>query len=435
MSLSSNPTSDDDLLLPQGRHRRVDTPSAHRRCELDALRVVAMIAVVGLHASAAYLTVHIPGLLWVVREPAGSAVVEQFAWWAYGATMPAFFALAGFAATAVYDAKGARGFVVDRIRRIGLPFLAAIPAVLVPTSFIWLYGFLISGRCSFGESMSWAFADPEIRANRYGPAHLWFLEYLLGMLVVYVLIRWRSGSRLPVVDHGMSRFTSPWAPLILTIPTTFLLWAGHWFNGLDPILDLRNSFVINPLRWMHHGLFFLAGVGWYRGRDRLTRLTSGWIPWVLLASSALALTVRSTFLPRDFASSLSGVSAWLSTGSAAIFGWFTLYGLLGVCGQFGKRGGSTVKYLSDSSYWVYLVHFPIVGLIQANLFLFPIPNPVKFALALGAGMGWSLLTYEVLVRRTWVGRWLQGSKPRLATVPRPAVFDHAPTASPSIHAT
>ena len=92
---------------------RRDAPTSDRVAALDALRVVSMAAVVALHASAAYMTVRIPGLIWLVNEPAGSEFVQQFAWWAYGATMPAFFALAGYAAAAVLEVKGTRGYALD----------------------------------------------------------------------------------------------------------------------------------------------------------------------------------------------------------------------------------------------------------------------------------------------------------------------------------
>ena len=95
--------------MPAARARvRRDAPTSDRVAALDALRVVSMAAVVALHASAAYMTVRIPGLIWLVNEPAGSEFVQQFAWWSYGATMPAFFALAGYAAAAVLEVKGTR---------------------------------------------------------------------------------------------------------------------------------------------------------------------------------------------------------------------------------------------------------------------------------------------------------------------------------------
>ena len=112
------------------------------------------------------------------------------------------------------------------------------------------------------------------------------------------------------------------------------------------------------------------------------------------------------------AGSLAGWAAWVSVASASLFGWLTLYGSLGVCALLARHGGRAIKYLSDSSYWVYLAHFPVVGLVQAGLFLVALPSSVKFLLAFAIGLAWSLLTYEACVRRTWIGRWLRGGAPR-----------------------
>jgi hypothetical protein len=202
-----------------------------------------------------------------------------------------------------------------------------------------------------------------------------------------------------------------------------ILWLGHFWNGVDPILDLRNSFLINPIRWLHHSCFFIAGLGWHSGRTRLPALARGPLPWLFLAGSAVALFVRVKLLPLDFAAPLTGAAAWVSVASASLFGWLTLYGSLGACAHLARLGGRAIKYLSDSSYWVYLAHFPIVGLVQADLFLVALPSPVKFLVALAIGLAWSLLTYEACVRRTWIGRWLRGGAPRAHSVPRPAYLD------------
>src|SRR5262249_40317684 len=180
---------------------------------------------------------------------------------------------------------------------------------------------------------------------------------------------------------------------------------------------------INPIRWLHHSLFFIAGLGWHSGRTRLPALTRGPLPWLFLAGSAVALVVRVRWLPLDLAASLTGLAAWASVASASLFGWLTLYGSLGVCAHLARYGGRAIKYLADSSYWVYLVHFPVVGLVQADLFLVALPSPVKFLVALAIGLAWSLLTYEACVRRTWIGRWLRGGAPRVPSVPRPGYFE------------
>src|SRR5262249_48560466 len=219
--------------MPAAKARvRRDAPTIDRVAALDALRVVSMAAVVAPHASAACMTVRIPGLIWLVKEPAGSEFVQQFAWWSYGATMPAFFALAGYAAAAVLEVKGTRGYALDRARRIGLPYLAAIPAVLVPTVLVWVLGLYLAGRYQIAELLAVSFADGQIQTNRFGPAHLWFLAYLIPMLALLGVTQFWCRERLRSLQGALNCFCSPLAPLMLAIPTTLILWLGHWWNGV-----------------------------------------------------------------------------------------------------------------------------------------------------------------------------------------------------------
>jgi hypothetical protein len=89
----------------------------------------------------------------------------------------------------------------------------------------------------------------QIQANRFGPAHLWFLAYLIPMLALLGVVQSWCRERPRSLHCVLSRFCSPLTPLMLAIPTTLILWLGYGWNGVDSILDLRNSFLINPIRW------------------------------------------------------------------------------------------------------------------------------------------------------------------------------------------
>jgi peptidoglycan/LPS O-acetylase OafA/YrhL len=137
-------------------------------------------------------------------------------------------------------------------------------------------------------------------------------------------------------------------------------------------------------------------------------------------------------LSEDLVTSLTGPAAWLSAGSAALFGWLSLFGSIGLFLRLGKPSPS-VRYVAASSYWIYLTHFPIVGLVQVGLYPLPWPAAAKFLLALGLTLGFGLLSYQGLVRRTAVGRWLNGAKPTPIppTLAGPHVKPSARVAGPS----
>jgi peptidoglycan/LPS O-acetylase OafA/YrhL len=71
-----------------------------------------------------------------------------------------------------------------------------------------------------------------------------------------------------------------------------------------------------------------------------------------------------------------------------------------------------VRYLSDSSYWLYLAHLPLVIGAQAALKDVALPGLVKFLIVTVGVTAILLLSYEYLVRYRWLGRLLNGPRER-----------------------
>jgi peptidoglycan/LPS O-acetylase OafA/YrhL len=191
--------------------------------------------------------------------------------------------------------------------------------------------------------------------------------------------------------------------------------------GLDAVTDSRNSFIPDPFRWAHHAWFFVVGTWLYRHRDGLDRLNAHW-GW-RLGLCVPILFVRCRLVADDFVAPLHGRASVLLAVSGALFGWLSLFGLLGLARRVFARPRASIRYLADSSYWIYLVHFPIVGLVQVDLCGRSLPSGWKFATVTGVTLALGMASYQTLVRRTWLGRWLHG--------PRPVA---PPAASPPAHA-
>lgn len=74
-----------------------------------------------------------------------------------------------------------------------------------------------------------------------------------------------------------------------------------------------------------------------------------------------------------------------------------------------RRVGAFVGYLASASFWLYIVHQPLMGLIHLDLkLLWPTGSPlVKLGVSLCLSTGTSLLLYETVCRRLpGVGGWL-----------------------------
>ena len=71
-----------------------------------------------------------------------------------------------------------------------------------------------------------------------------------------------------------------------------------------------------------------------------------------------------------------------------------------------------MRYASDSSYWLYLWHLPLVAACQILVSGWPINVHLKFFLILATAIAILLVVYQLAVRYTWVGAMLNGPRPR-----------------------
>jgi hypothetical protein len=290
--------------------------------------------------------------------------------------------------------------------------------ILPATFFVWVGGWLVSGACTPREFLRLKFHATGYQRNLYGPAHLWSLEYLAVLLGVYwivLIVTSHLGRRFLAAaarcGDGIGRLLqSGWRPVLLAVPTTLILWAGHRAIGLDAIMDRQNSFVPEPYRLLHNALFFVVGVVLHRSVDRLSGLAT--FPLVYLGLSVPVFAARAWLIHGDLESPLGGASAWALAATGSLFTWLITFGFLGLALSVLNRPWSAVRYVADSSYWVYLIHLPIVGVLQVNLFAVQAPAVAKFAIVLAVSMGLGLASYQTMVRHTILGVWLHGRRER-----------------------
>jgi glucan biosynthesis protein C len=100
--------------------------------------------------------------------------------------------------------------------------------------------------------------------------------------------------------------------------------------------------------------------------------------------------------------------AFAATYTLALWCW--RFAAIGAALKFLDKPSPHVRYLSDASYWMYLVHPPIVCLLQAWMLRWPLHWPVKFSLVIVATTALLLASYHWLVRGTFVGVLLNGRR-------------------------
>jgi glucan biosynthesis protein C len=394
-------------------HAVPHTGSQSRIAALDGLRAGAMLLGVCLHASVAYMSGHMPGLIWVVRESAPHSFFDIFFWWLHGFRLPLFFFLAGFFAALVESGRGPGGLLAHRVRRLLVPFVVGCLVFLPISFYIWAAGWLVSGRCRLKEILAIKFG-PTIQSELYGPLHLWFLEDLFLLSVAFCAYRWWNGRRgKQSATDGLtlvpaSRFwLRPSLPLWLSVPTALVLAID-----LKPVIAHHNTFVPNGWRLLYYGLFFATGAAVYPRRKQLPEICRCWGLYL-----ALSLPVAAIFMPL-LNRHLEGDDGWggrlALAATLSLFAWLSLFGLVGLGLRHGNADRPRVRYLADASYWVYLCHLPLVGLIQLDLEGVALPAGLKFVVVVGLTLVLAVASYHTLVRYTFLGACLHGRRQRPA---------------------
>src|SRR6185436_12005156 len=95
---------------------------------------------------------------------------------------------------------------------------------------------------------------------------------------------------------------------------------------------------------------------------------------------------------------------------SALLGWSLVILFLGAFVKWGAQPRAWVSYLSDSSYWCYLVHLPIVIALQIAVSDLPWPGLLKYAIVMTGTIGACLGSYHAFVRYTVVGAALNGPR-------------------------
>lgn len=370
---------------------------------LDNLRAVMMWLGIVLHVAVIH-TVRPSPLPWHDRQT--SEWADLLVAWIHSFRMPTFFILAGYFVAMLMQQRGWRGMLKNRLLRLGVPFALLWPPLYLACGVLALLFLHRMARGSWGwdESLLPMKAD----APRVNTLHLWFIWMLLWFsLATAALAPLARAIPQGLVACGSWVFgrgvCGAWGPLVLALP---LAWAGAFYQ--EGFLTTQGAFVPPLAEWLHNGLFYGFGLALYTQRAvLLPQLAQGWrwragVGLVFFVGSMGLVTLQS-------AHGLALANfAWWSALVYNLCTWFWSLALMGLFLRHVHGNRPTLRYLSQASYWVYLIHLPATIGFGALLYEAPLSAGAKMALNILATSAVSLLSYHVLVRSTPLGWLLTG---------------------------
>ena len=378
---------------------------------LDALRGGMMLLGIVLHSATFYLAAPPPHLP-IPMDAKTSLVMDAIFDLIHAFRMPCFFVLAGFFTALLVEKRGVAGAYRNRMARIAGPFVACLFTLLPLTLFLVV---------NYSVALHFGKHDllPELRdleelerqsRARGVPAglplmHFWFLLYLLYFYLLIpfcrMLVRWS----LPH-ESKLGRFlASPLALPAFALWTAGTLWPYPGAQVFGDFLMLG----LSPPAFLYYGSFFVIGYIYHHYRAATAALVH-YVRWcAALAVVAFPLSMYASHLEYTHPAGGPGLHL-LAMVLHALCTWALIWLLVGIALRWFDRPTPWALYASQSAYWVYLLHLPVVALVGWLLVGVDVPALVKFAVVAGVTTVVCFTTYHYWVQDTWLGAFLHGRR-------------------------
>ena len=368
---------------------------------LDALRASMMLLGLVLHSGASYIRGPITWM-WPYRDSQTSLFFNLLLAFIHLFRMPVFFVMAGFFAALLYHRDGPAGFVRNRAKRVLLPLVIFWPIIMSLTAL----GFVFAAKQAGGPS-AWAVISdlPPMQRPVFG--HLWFLYDLLlfyaaALLVVPATLRMSVRIRQAVADAFRTVTTRRWGLLVLAAMTTITVLPME-----RPTIE-TSAALVPPARVLAaYGVFFAFGWLLFSQRDLIDSIATRWRSTCAAGIAATLAYIAVLIAGRSLDPMLWHVSGVI-VGAVAV--WLLIFGITGAFVRYLSMPSPMVRYISDASYWMYLLHLVPITWCAGLLARSDAPAFAKFGVVLSVAIAVTVVTYHYFVRSTAVGELLNGRR-------------------------
>lgn len=387
-------------------------PVSERLHGLDALRALALLLGVSLHASMSFL----PGAqyFWVVADTQSSTSIGLLFFVPHMFRMILFFLLAGFFGRLLRERVGTIEFIRDRARRIGLPLVAGwVPMLVAITAVLAWSAWIANG----GSMPTQSPPPPKFTPSDFPLTHLWFLYELLLCYGALMLVR-AAGTLIDrhariagVLDRVVRFCLHPLGMALLAIPLALaFLQQPHWYawfgiptpdQTLYPNLPVLASYWLAfALGWLLHrqqGLFDGLRKRWSLHLGIAVVLTATCL-WIIGGTAPVLVEAKHD--ARDICYAVF----------YALAAWQWTFGLVGAGLRFCAGHSPARRYLADASYWIYIGHLPLIMALQVAFRNVGWSPWLECLAILAITFGLLLASYDLFVRSTFLGAILNGRR-------------------------
>jgi glucan biosynthesis protein C len=365
---------------------------------LDNLKVLLAVLVVLHHSAQPYGP---GGGWWIASDPNQTTidfiVLGLFMAFNMSFFMGLFFMISAYFLPASLERKGPEKFMKDRLVKLGMPILIFMFGIFP------IMGYLLHNSDQPIINFYLSYINIFNPQSRLSVGHLWFLVMLLLFSAVYVaywLFNKPSSNEKRVFPGNAAILT--FIIVMALISFVVRIWAP--INYWVPFFN-----IFEPFHLTQYIMLFAAGITAYR---------EGWIYTIPKAAAKLWSNVAILMII------LLPVAVVVTNGTQ-FSGGFTFASLIGsiweafmcvsMCitllalfkNRFSSQGG-IAKVMADNSFTIYLIHIPIIVLLQYLLIGIMIDPLIKFTIVGASGILLVFIISHFVIRRLPYTKYILG---------------------------
>jgi fucose 4-O-acetylase-like acetyltransferase len=355
-----------------------------------------------LHSADSYATIPLGGV-WPYKDvQAARPVFDYILMGIHSFRMPLFFLLAGFFAHLLLNRRGIKGLIRNRLHRILTPFVVGWFVLYIP---VWL-GFQYGGAPHGSGRLVAAWSGVRLLNTTI---HLWFLNYLLWFYTATVLAVGILRPFFAPLQETARRVTRlilgrPYRAILMAFPTTAVLWfmRSGSFESSNRLVPAGSSLVAYSMfyifGWMlYNEAYLLEELPHFAGLQTVVGFLLVPVTFHALVNAGMPPIARNT--PEQLIAIVTG----------ALSVWLLIFGITGLFVKHLRQTNRVMNYLCDASYWIYLVHLPVVLWLSVLLEDWGVSGLVKYPVVVSVATVLLLGSYHFLVPGTIIGKFIDGT--------------------------
>ncbi|WP_254712419.1 acyltransferase family protein [Polaribacter sp. BM10] len=361
-----------------------------------------------LHSALTYnVTNH--GNSWGIKDPESNYILTDFlVLLIHSFRMPIFFLVAGFFGSMLFYERGIVQMLKNRISRIVFPFIVFLFILSPIIYFTFSYtNAIFENQENPLATTSQLFSNIIVFLPKT-TAHLWFLYYLIHITLISVLL----GLLLTKSKQMNNKVTKSFNWLIKRPVIRVLFFSSITFFMLTfletSMVNASVSFIPDVNTFVFYFFFYIIGWILFKSKNLLYNFKK--YDWQCTFLAIFLIIMQGLLIQYSGMDLNPNSNSGILILFNSVIVWLFIFGITGLFIRYSSKYSKRMRYISDSSYWVYLIHLPLTAIIPAFIWEFPLPTLVKFTMVLFLTTLICFVTYHYLVRNTFIGKFLNGKK-------------------------